>query len=107
VDFDPSNCAEAYLYNALANYQLDKIEDAEKNALKAEQRADLSRFPQLRLLLAEIYVQKKSYGSAIAEMQAYLQLFPHAKNADRVREQLAKLEKLNGSAPTRENPDQK
>jgi hypothetical protein len=107
VDFDPLNCAEAYLYNALANYRLDKIEDAEKNALKAEQRADLSRFPQLRLLLAEIYAQKKNYGSAIAEMQAYLQLFPHAKNADRVREELAKLEKLNGSAPTGENPDQK
>jgi len=107
VDFDPLNCAEAYFYNALANYQLNKIEDAEKSALKAEQRADLSRFPQLHLLLADIYARKKSYGNAIAEIQAYLQLAPHAKNTDQVRERLADLEKLNGSALSSEKPDQK
>jgi Tfp pilus assembly protein PilF len=107
VDFDPLNCAEAYFYNALANYRLNKIEDAEKSARKAEQRADLSRFPQLHLLLAEIYERKNSYGNAITEMQAYLQLVPHAKNAGQVREQLAKLEKLNGSVPTNDKPDQK
>jgi len=32
-------------------------------------------------------------------------LVPHAEDADRVREQLAKLEKLNGSASTTEKPD--
>jgi tetratricopeptide (TPR) repeat protein len=107
VDFDPLNCAEAYFYNAMANYQLNKIEEAEKNALKAEQRADLSRFPQLHLLLAEIYTRKSSYGNAISEVEAYLQLAPHAKDVDHVREQLAKLEKLNRSAPTREKTEQK
>jgi hypothetical protein len=107
VDFDPSNCAEAYLYNAMANYQLGKFEDAERNALKAEQRADLSRFPQLHLLLAEIYARKNSYGDAISELQAYLQLVPNAKNAVQVREQLAKLEKLNGSELSKRKPDQK
>jgi regulator of sirC expression with transglutaminase-like and TPR domain len=34
---------------------------------------------------------------AIAEMQTYLELVPQAKDADQVREELAKLEKLNGS----------
>ena len=107
VDFDPLNCAEAYFYNALANYRLNKIEDAEKSARKAEQRADLSRFPQLHLLLAEIYARKNNYGNAITEIQAYLQLVPQAKNASQVRERLAKLEKLNGATPTSEKPDQK
>ena len=107
VDFDPLNCAEAYFYNAMANYQLNKIEEAEKSALKAEQRADLSRFPQLHLLLAEIYTRKSNYGNAISEVEAYLQLAPHAKNADHVREQLAKLEKLNRPAPTSEKTEQK
>jgi hypothetical protein len=35
----------------------------------------------------------------------YLELAPHAKNADQAREQLAKLEKLNGSVPVSEKPD--
>ena len=106
VDFDPLNCAEAYYYHAVASYKLNKIEDAEKSALKAEQRADLSTlFPQVHLLLAEIYVRKRSYGAAISEIQAYLELAPHAKDADQVREQLAKLEKLNRAASTGEKPD--
>jgi len=106
VDFDPLNCAEAYFYHAVASYKLNKIEDAEKSALKAEQRADLSTlFPQVHLLLAEIYARKRSYGAAIAEMQAYLELAPHAKDAGQVREQLAKLEKLNRAASSGEKPD--
>jgi hypothetical protein len=33
---DPSNYADAYFYNAMANYKLNKIEEAEKSGLKAE-----------------------------------------------------------------------
>jgi outer membrane protein assembly factor BamD (BamD/ComL family) len=99
VDFDPQNCTEAYFYNAFANYKLNKIDDAEKSAVKAEQRADVgAHYPQLHLLLAEIFAQKKNYPGAINEMQTYLELLPHANDADKVRDQLAKLEKLNGAA---------
>lgn len=105
-DFDPLNCAEAYFLNAVANYKLNRIQDAEKSALKAEQRADLSiLFPQLHLLLADIYAREKRYGTAISEIQAYLELAPQAKDADQVREQLAKLQKLNQSASTGEKAD--
>lgn len=104
VDLDPINYAEAYFYNSVANYKLNKIEDAEKSALKAEHR--LTRFPQLHLILADICVRKNDYASAISELQMYLELAPHAKNTDQVREQLAKLEKLNGPVSTSEIPDQ-
>jgi tetratricopeptide (TPR) repeat protein len=108
VDLDPLNCAEAYFYNAVANYKLNKIEDAEKSALKAEHYVDLrTRFPQLYLLLAEIFARKNDYPTAISELQTYLEIAPHAKNADQVREQLAKLEKLNDSVSTGEKPDRR
>jgi tetratricopeptide (TPR) repeat protein len=55
LDLDPLNCAEAYFYNAVANYELNKIEDAEKSGLKAEHLDLRTRFPQLHLLLAEIF----------------------------------------------------
>jgi hypothetical protein len=105
VDFDPLSCAEAYFYNAMANYKLNKMEDAERSGLKAEHVDLLTRFPQLHLLLAEIFARKNNYTTAISEIQTYLELVPHAKNADQVREQLAKLEKLNGSVPASEKPD--
>lgn len=106
LDLDESNPAEAYFYNAVANYKLNKVEEAEKSALRAE-RVDLrTNFPQLHLLLADIFAGKKNYAVAISELQAYLELAPHAKDGDEVREQLAKLEKLNHSAPSGEKPVQ-
>src|SRR6266850_4618613 len=105
LDLDPLNYAEAYFYNSVANYKLNKIEDAEKSALKAEHLDLRTRIPQLHLLLAEIYSRKNNYANAISELQTYLELAPHAKQADQVREQLAELEKLNGSVSTSEKPE--
>jgi len=97
LDLDPLNYADAYFYNAVANYKLNKIEDAEKSGLKAEHLDLRTHFPQLHLLLAEIFTRKNNYALAIEEIQTYLALAPHAKGADQAREQLGKLEKLNGS----------
>jgi len=107
LDLDPLNYSDAYFYNAVANYMLNKIEDAEKSGLKAEHLDLRTHFPQVHLLLAEIFAQKNNYALAIGEIQTYLALAPHAKDADQVREQLAKLEKLNGSVPISEKPDQR
>jgi tetratricopeptide (TPR) repeat protein len=97
LDLDPLNYGAAYFYNAMANYKLNKMEEAEKSGLKAEHVDLRSNFPQLHLLLADIFARKKNYAMAISEMESYLELAPHAQNADQVREQLAKLEKLKGS----------
>lgn len=107
VDLDSQDYAEAYFYNSFANYKLNKIEDAEKSGLKAE-RLDLRpRFPQLHLLLAKIFARKKNYATAILETNIYLELAPHSKNEDQVREWLAKLEKLSGPVSGSEKTDQK
>jgi len=106
LDLDALDYAEAYFYNSAANYKLNKIEDAEKSGLKAERLDVRPRFPQLHLLLAEIFARKNSYATAISETKMYLELAPHAKDADRVREELAKLEKLNRPMSSGEKTDQ-
>jgi tetratricopeptide (TPR) repeat protein len=107
LDLDPVNYADAYFFNAMANYNLHKIEDAEKSALKAEHLDLRTHFPQVHLLLAEIFARKENYAVAIAQIQTYLELSPHAKDADSVREQLAKLEKLSTSPPAPQQPNQR
>ena len=107
LDSDPLNYPDAYFLNSVANYNLKKIEDAKKSGLQAERLDQRHRFPQVHLLLAEIFTQKNDYATAIAEMQTYLKVAPQAKNADQVRERMAQLEKLNGSAATREKSDPK
>jgi tetratricopeptide (TPR) repeat protein len=106
LDLDPLDYAEAYFYNSAANYKLNKIEDAEKSGLKAERLDVRPRFPQLHLLLAEIFARKNNYATAISETKTYLDLVPHAKNADQVRERLAQLVKLNGPVSSGEESDQ-
>ena len=105
VDLDPWNLADAYFYNAFANYKLGKVEDAEKSALKAEHVDLRTNFPELHLLLANIYARKNDYADAIYHLQIYLELAPSAKDADEVREQLARLEKLNDVGSSRK-PEQ-
>jgi hypothetical protein len=105
LDLDPLNYTGVYFYNSLANFKLNRIDDAEKSALKAEHLDLRTSFPQLHLLLAEIFARTNRYAAAILQTQTYLELVPHAKNADQVREQLAKWEKLNASMSTGQKPD--
>ena len=107
VDLDPLNVSEAYFYNAVANYKLNKFEEAERSGLKAEHLDLTTHFPQLHLLLGELFARKNDYATAISEVQTYLELAPHAQNADQVRKQLAKLQKMNGPVSPSENPDHK
>lgn len=106
LDLDEANPAEAYFYNAVANYKLNNVEEAEKSALKAEHVDLRPDFPELHLLLADIFAGKRNYAVAISELQVYLELAPHAKDGEQVREQLAQLEKLNHSAPSSQKPVQ-
>lgn len=97
LDLDRYAYAEAYFYDALANFNLDRMADAERSALKAEQELR-THSPRLHLLLAEIFAQRKNYTKAILEAQTYLELAPHAFNADQVRARIAKWQTLDSSS---------
>jgi tetratricopeptide (TPR) repeat protein len=103
IELDRFNYAEAYFYNALANFQVKNFAEAERNAVKAEHL--LGRSPQLHLLLGEIFARKNDNAAAIAELQTYLELAPHADNADQVRERLVELKKRNDSSSNDEKKD--
>ena len=92
VDLDSFDYAEAYFFNSVANFNLDRIEEAEKSAHKAASLDVRPRFPQIHLLLAEIYTSKKDAPHAITELQIYLDQVPNATNARQVRERLLSLQ---------------
>ena len=97
LDLDPLDYAEVYFYDAFANYQLKRFEEAEKSALRVE-RLDLRpRFPQVHLLLAGLFARKGNYANAITETKTYLELLPDAPNASGLRELLSEYERLNSA----------
>jgi hypothetical protein len=91
LDLDSLDYAQAYFYNSAANFRLNRIEEAEKSGLRAERLDVRPRYPQLRLLLAEIFLQKNNYEGAIDQLQMYLEIMPNGANADLAREKLTKL----------------
>jgi len=105
LDLDPTNYAGAYFYNAVANYNMKKMEAAEKSALKAEHLDMQTHFPQLHLLLADLFVRKSEYGMAISQLETYLEMLPQGKGAEHARQQLAEIQKLSGPAATSQTPN--
>jgi tetratricopeptide (TPR) repeat protein len=84
----------AFYYNSLANYRLGNMEQAEKSARKAETLGAQRTFPQVSLLLGVMLANRHDYSGAADHFRSYLKATPTAPNADRVRQQLAEVEKL-------------
>jgi len=91
---DGADFPAAFYLNSLGNFQLGKLENAEGSARKAEGFDPRHAWPQVSLLLGVILAQKQDYNGAAAEFKSYLKSAPKAANADKVRHQLAELEKL-------------
>jgi tetratricopeptide (TPR) repeat protein len=93
---DPIAFPEAYYLNALANFNAENLEAAERSARKG-QRLDFDhQYPQMHLILANILSIKQDAAGSMEEMRKYLKAAPKAEDAILVRarleEKLAKTE---------------
>jgi tetratricopeptide (TPR) repeat protein len=99
LELDPITYPDMYYLNSLANYNLNKLDLAEKRA-RQEQRLDPRyRFPQVFLILANIYAMKNNSEGTILEMRNYLKHAPNAPNADLIRLRLQAQESLTAVKP--------
>ncbi len=78
----------SYFYNAVANYNLGKMEQAEASARKFKSLDTQHHHPDAALLLGQILAQKNDFSGAAQEFKEYLTLVPDASNADKLREWL-------------------
>jgi len=90
----------AFYYNSLANYRLGNMEEAERSARKAEMLGAQRAIPQVSLLLGVLLANRQDYADAADQLRSYLKAAPTAPNADRVRQQLAEVEKLGAAEST-------
>jgi tetratricopeptide (TPR) repeat protein len=84
----------AYFYNALANYELHKLDPAEKSAAEGQKLDTARRYPQFNHLLGVILAEKRDFKGAAENLRLYLKLVPNANDSDLVRKQLTEVEKL-------------
>jgi tetratricopeptide (TPR) repeat protein len=98
IDLNPVEFPSSFWYNAIANYNLKKIDDAQKSTQALLKLDTRHQFPEAESMLAQIYLEKADYDQAAAHLKAYLALVPNAKNADTLKAALVKLEQAKAEA---------
>jgi hypothetical protein len=102
VKLDPFDYPQEFLFNSVANYNLQNMDAAEKSAREAEKLDTEHHYPQVSHLLGVILAQRQDYTGAAEEMRNYLKFASGAADAATVRGQLEQLEKLSAqNAPAK------
>ena len=96
LKLNPIDFPQAWLLNAIANYNLHKFDIAEKSARELLTRDSTHQFPKANLLLGVLLAQKQSYLEAAQNLRDYLHYAPKAEDAEQVKKQLADVEKVLG-----------
>jgi len=104
---DPFDYPLAYFFNSVANFNLRKLDAAERSAREGLKLDAQNRIPKIKHVLGVILANKQDYAGAAEQLRAYL---PHAANdqeAELIRKQLAEIERISGraaGAPAAEPP---
>lgn len=93
----------AHFIQAVGNFNLNRLDAAEKSAREIE-KTPHQNFPQLHILLADILLQKQDYSKAAMEMRAYLKEFPDGQLAGETKKKLDQIEKFAASAGSKSEP---
>ncbi len=104
VTLDPFDYPQAFLFNAVANYNLKKIDAAERSVRQALKLDTRRQFPKSFHLLGLIMARRQDYSGAAEQFRTYLELAPDAEDAPAVRSQLAAIDKV--TAQNAANRDQ-
>ncbi|MGD0907311.1 MAG: tetratricopeptide repeat protein [Candidatus Acidiferrales bacterium] len=92
-----SSIGVANYIQAIGNFRLNRLDDADKSAQMAE-KTPHQGMPDLHALHAKILLQKRDYPNAAAQMRAYLKEFPQGRFADEMKKDLQQIEQSDADA---------
>ncbi|MBL0157461.1 MAG: tetratricopeptide repeat protein [Bryobacterales bacterium] len=106
LKLNPFNYPQIWYMNGAANYNLKKLDVAERSAREAL-KLDVSHGnPRISRLLGIILADKGDYPGALTQMQGYLSFAPDAPDVEVVRKQIAELQRITGAKTTAQTPPQ-
>jgi hypothetical protein len=94
---NPVNFPDAWMRNALGNYYLQNLAEAEKSARQGMKVDDQHQVPKLEYLLGVILIQKRNYQEATGHIQNYLKIATQPADIDAAQKQLAEITRLSAS----------
>jgi tetratricopeptide (TPR) repeat protein len=99
LQLDPYDYPQAYFLNAVADFNLQDMDAAEKRAREAEKLDAHGRIPGIRRLLSTILLNRQDYAQAADQMRGYLRYAPESPTADEVRAELSAIESATAQSP--------
>lgn len=102
IRLNPLQFPQAFFYNAVANYNLQKYDAAEKSAREAVKLDTQHRMPKAQHILGVLLAMKNDYAGAAENMKGYLQFARGASDAEAVQKQLTEIEKRLGQTQVTE-----
>src|SRR5947199_7576682 len=93
-----ANSPKLWFYNAAGNFNLGRIDQAEKSLMRGMRLDREHRVPQMEYLLGLVFARKQDYPSAVTHVSEYLRLSPNAPDSAVARQQLDEFQKLAESA---------
>ncbi len=82
IRLEPIGWPVLFFYNAVANFNLGKMAEAEQSASRA---VTAGQFPRAHYVLGRILTMRGDYRGGVAHMSEYLELMPFAADAAQVR----------------------
>jgi tetratricopeptide (TPR) repeat protein len=98
LKLNPLDFPYGYYLDALSNFYLNRLDTAEKSARMLERLDGQHRYPEVHLLLANVFRRKHDAAGEAAQLWDYLKRAPQAANAPQVRARLHKLAGSGGSS---------
>lgn len=90
LKLDPSVGVASFI-QAVGNFNLNRLDAAEKDAQDAE-RGPHQSMPDLHALHATILMKKQDYSNAAVQIRAYLKEFPQGRFANQMKQYLKQIE---------------
>jgi tetratricopeptide (TPR) repeat protein len=88
---DPMNSAMAWFFSAVADFNLQRYEAAERS-IRAELRLDADRNPRAKYLLGLILLARNDLSGGAEALRAFLKVAPAGADADMAKKQLLRVE---------------
>jgi tetratricopeptide (TPR) repeat protein len=92
IVLNPVEFPGIFFYNAVANYNSHRYDQAEKSVRRAIELDAAQQIPMARHLLASVLAVKGDRKGAVDALQAYLKMSPNATDGDEVKQQIAELQ---------------
>ncbi len=93
LQLDPNGTMRVWYFNALANFQLGRIAEAESSAKRLVSVDPLHNVRNGEQLLAAILARKADYAGALSHLRNCLTYTPEGPDANLLKEQITQLER--------------